>query len=178
MQATASTRYFSGSYAQARRKFLASAQQRQAEVESFVLESRRGAYGEVLTTDVAWRAAVTGGQYTVPDGLFYGGNAPSWSNRTIHAVLRKYCATASALRWSARTTGCTATRRRRRSSRRRSARACAMRSTATTTNGKAWCWARPGSPCCRRCSDSARPRTETIRTGLPRRGRTPTAAFP
>jgi hypothetical protein len=222
MQTTASTRYFSGSYAQARQKFLDSARQRQAEVETFALESRRGAYGEVLATDVAWlgprdarkvlvvssgthgpegfcgsgcqvallhddellgriaragvgvllihavnphgfshlrrtnednidlnrncvrfdaplpvnagyadvdafmlpatwpptaeneqamadyiarhgmpawRAAVTGGQYAVPDGLFYGGNAPSWSNRTIHAILRKYGAMASALGW-------------------------------------------------------------------------------
>lgn len=47
----------------------------------------------------AFRAAVTRGQYTSPDGLFYGGTAPSWSNRTIRAILRSYAASATHLGW-------------------------------------------------------------------------------
>jgi len=47
----------------------------------------------------AFRAAVTRGQYTSPDGLFYGGTAPSWSNATIRKILRKYAASATHLGW-------------------------------------------------------------------------------
>ena len=42
----------------------------------------------------AFQAAVTGGQHQFADGLFYGGNAPSWSNRTLRSVLRGYAARA------------------------------------------------------------------------------------
>ncbi|MCJ0762556.1 M14 family metallopeptidase [Variovorax terrae] len=222
MYTTASNRYFAGTYAQARQKFLAAAQQRAARVESFLLESKLGAYGETLTTDIAllgpsqaekllivssgthgpegfcgsgcqvallqddellgrltkagvslllihavnpygfshlrrtnednidlnrnfmrfdaplpanaayadvepfvlppaWppaaeseqamaayvarhgmdalRDAVSSGQYTVPDGIFYGGRTPSWSNRTIRAILRSHAAAAMAIGW-------------------------------------------------------------------------------
>lgn len=34
--------------------------------------------------------AVSRGQYSHPDGLFYGGNRPSWSNRTLHAIVDRY----------------------------------------------------------------------------------------
>ncbi len=34
------------------------------------------------------REAVTGGQYSHPEGLFYGGRKPSWSARTLKAILR------------------------------------------------------------------------------------------
>jgi hypothetical protein len=221
-QRTAATRHFSGTYVEARAKFLEAAAQRGAAVESFVLEAHRGALGEELATDVAligakdakkvllvtsgthgpegfcgsgaqvatlndadllnrleqagvalllvhavnphgfshlhrtnednidlnrnhidfnaplpvnagyaeveplvlpatwpptaaddaavgayigkhgmtaFRAAVTKGQYTSPDGLFYGGTAPSWSNKTIRAILRKYAASATHLGW-------------------------------------------------------------------------------
>lgn len=47
----------------------------------------------------AYRAALSRGQYTVPDGLFYGGTAPSWSNRTIRALLREHAATVTHLAW-------------------------------------------------------------------------------
>ena len=47
----------------------------------------------------AFRAAVTSGQYTSPDGVFYGGTAPSWSNRTMRAILRKYGAAATHIGW-------------------------------------------------------------------------------
>ncbi len=35
----------------------------------------------------AWQAALTGGQYTHPEGLFYGGAAPTWSRETLERVL-------------------------------------------------------------------------------------------
>ncbi|MCM3883291.1 M14 family metallopeptidase [Frankia sp. R82] len=35
---------------------------------------------------------ITGGQYTHPDGLFYGGAAPSWSNRTWRGIIRTFLA--------------------------------------------------------------------------------------
>jgi len=47
----------------------------------------------------AFRAVVTKGQYVSPDGLFYGGTAPSWSNRTIRSILRKYAASATHIGW-------------------------------------------------------------------------------
>jgi hypothetical protein len=47
----------------------------------------------------AFREAVTKGQYTSPDGLFYGGTAPSWSNRTMRAILRSYAAAATHIGW-------------------------------------------------------------------------------
>jgi hypothetical protein len=222
MQATAASRYFSGTYVEARAKFLDAATQRGAAVESFVLDAHRGALGEVLATDVAllgavdakkllvvtsgthgpegfcgsgcqvatlndtdllnrlqqagvalllvhavnphgfshlhrtnednidlnrncidfdgprpvnagyaeveplvlpatwpptsedeaalaayiaqhglraFRAAVTAGQYVSPNGVFYGGTAPSWSNRTVRAILRKYGAAAALIGW-------------------------------------------------------------------------------
>ena len=40
----------------------------------------------------AFQAAVTGGQYEYPDGLFFGGAEPTWSNRTLRAVLRRHAA--------------------------------------------------------------------------------------
>jgi hypothetical protein len=36
--------------------------------------------------DVAYFRAVSGGQYSHPDGMFFGGGGPSWSNRTLHAI--------------------------------------------------------------------------------------------
>lgn len=47
----------------------------------------------------SFRAAVTSGQYTSPGGLFYGGSSPSWSNRTVRGILRKYAATARHIAW-------------------------------------------------------------------------------
>jgi hypothetical protein len=39
----------------------------------------------------AWQAAVTGGQYVHPDGLFYGGAAPVWSNRMWRQFIAEHC---------------------------------------------------------------------------------------
>ena len=41
-----------------------------------------------------FQVAMTGGQYNHPDGLFYGGNAPAWSNITWRRLLRKHCTSA------------------------------------------------------------------------------------
>ncbi len=37
----------------------------------------------------AFQAAVSSGQYTRSDGLFYGGSAPSWSARTFRRIVRE-----------------------------------------------------------------------------------------
>ena len=47
----------------------------------------------------AWQQALSGGQYAFPDGLFYGGNAPSWSNRTLRGVLRSCAGHVRRVRW-------------------------------------------------------------------------------
>lgn len=47
----------------------------------------------------AFQEAVSGGQYEFPDGLFYGGERPSWSNRTVRGVLRGFGDSVRALRW-------------------------------------------------------------------------------
>src|SRR5262249_40294900 len=45
-------------------------------------EARIGQY--IVTHGLpAFQAAVSGGQYAFPDGLFYGGARPVWSNRTL-----------------------------------------------------------------------------------------------
>jgi hypothetical protein len=43
--------------------------------------------------------AITGGQYQYPDGLFYGGLAPTWSNHTLRTVLRQHAGHASSVAW-------------------------------------------------------------------------------
>ncbi len=40
--------------------------------------------------DVAYFRAVSGGQYSHPDGMFFGGGGPCWSNRTLHAITDKF----------------------------------------------------------------------------------------
>lgn len=47
----------------------------------------------------AYQAAVTAGQYQFSDGLFFGGNAPTWSNLTLRRVLREHAQTAQGLAW-------------------------------------------------------------------------------
>ena len=42
---------------------------------------KHGAYG--------LQGALSSGQYTHPDGIFFGGNTPAWSNRTIRAIARQ-----------------------------------------------------------------------------------------
>ncbi len=38
----------------------------------------------------ALQGALSGGQYTHPDGIFFGGHKPTWSNRTVRAVARDH----------------------------------------------------------------------------------------
>ncbi len=47
----------------------------------------------------AYQAAVSGGQYEFPDGMFYGGQAPAWSNLVLRGVLRAHAATRAQLAW-------------------------------------------------------------------------------
>lgn len=47
----------------------------------------------------AFQQAVTQGQYTHPDGLFYGGSEPTWSLRTVRQVIRQYASRCERLAW-------------------------------------------------------------------------------
>ena len=47
----------------------------------------------------AFQAVVTGGQYAFPDGLFYGGARPAWSNMTVRDVLRRHAAGHDRVGW-------------------------------------------------------------------------------
>jgi len=42
--------------------------------------------------EAAFQTAMSGGQYAYPDGVFFGGTEPTWSNRTLRAVLRQHAA--------------------------------------------------------------------------------------
>lgn len=55
----------------------------QTQIEAYIAE--RG--------ERAWQAAVSGGQHTHADGLFYGGVAPTWSHGTIRRIAREQLAT-------------------------------------------------------------------------------------
>ena len=60
-----------------------------AEIAAFIAE--RG--------DAHWRFAVTHGQWSRPEGLFYTGAEPTWSNRVLREVLRGQVRGATALAW-------------------------------------------------------------------------------
>ena len=47
----------------------------------------------------AFQSAVSAGQRSHKDGLFYCGNAPTWSNRTIRALIRKHGAGRKRIGW-------------------------------------------------------------------------------
>ena len=47
----------------------------------------------------ALQAAVTGGQYQFPEGLFYGGQNPTWSHQALRQVLREHGSRCSRLSW-------------------------------------------------------------------------------
>lgn len=47
----------------------------------------------------AFQAAISGGQHLHPQGLFYGGREPSWSNRTVRRVLRDHGRRCKRLAW-------------------------------------------------------------------------------
>lgn len=79
-----------------------------AEVHGFMLpstwppdERARAALGAYVRARgaAALQAAVSGGQCDYPDGLFFGGKGPTWSNRTVRAVLREHASKAKRLVW-------------------------------------------------------------------------------
>lgn len=43
---------------------------------------------------MALQSAATSGQYRHPKGIYYGGVAPTWSNRVLHTVMRDYAGAA------------------------------------------------------------------------------------
>ena len=47
----------------------------------------------------AFQAAGSGGQHEYPQGLFYGGKAPTWSNQTVRKVLRQHAGQTRQLAW-------------------------------------------------------------------------------
>ena len=46
-----------------------------------------------------FQAAVSQGQHAFSDGLFFGGTAPTWNNRTLREVLRQHGRRARRLGW-------------------------------------------------------------------------------
>jgi len=53
-----------------------------------------GAHGEAQ-----FQTAVSGGQHEFPDGLFFGGTSPSWSNSAFREVLRAHGRSAARVAW-------------------------------------------------------------------------------
>jgi len=47
----------------------------------------------------AFQAAITGGQHEFPDGLFFGGTQPTWSNLALREVLRTHGRRAGRIAW-------------------------------------------------------------------------------
>ncbi|WP_413786062.1 DUF2817 domain-containing protein [Agrobacterium sp. rho-13.3] len=45
--------------------------------------------------DAGIAAVVEAGQYNCPDGMFYGGSGPTWSNRTLNDILSRFARDAS-----------------------------------------------------------------------------------
>ncbi|NQW92732.1 MAG: DUF2817 domain-containing protein, partial [Polaromonas sp.] len=48
---------------------------------------------------LAYQSAITQGQHEFADGLFYGGNSPTWSNQTLRGVLRQHTKSAKRIGW-------------------------------------------------------------------------------
>lgn len=49
--------------------------------------------------EAAFQSAITRGQYEFPDGLFFGGQAPTWSNLALREVLRAHGRRAARIGW-------------------------------------------------------------------------------
>lgn len=49
--------------------------------------------------EAAWQAAVSGGQYEFEGGMFFGGKAATWSNRTLRTVLQAHGRRARHIAW-------------------------------------------------------------------------------
>ena len=48
---------------------------------------------------LAYQSAITQGQHEFADGMFYGGNSPTWSNETLRDVLRQHAASSKRIGW-------------------------------------------------------------------------------
>lgn len=79
-----------------------------AQINALLLPSSWPPNGENQATIGAWiaahgprafQAAVSGGQYQFPDGMFYGGARPAWSNDVLRAALREHAGNRKALGW-------------------------------------------------------------------------------
>ncbi len=46
-----------------------------------------------------WQAAVSAGQYDHPDGMFFGGRGPTWSQQVVRAVLHEHATRCARLAW-------------------------------------------------------------------------------
>jgi hypothetical protein len=57
--------------------------------DAFLGESRK------RMGELAFFRAVASGQYSDPQGVFYGGSGPTWSNRTLHEIMETHLATAT-----------------------------------------------------------------------------------
>jgi hypothetical protein len=59
------------------------------------------AIGNYVATrgQATYQAAVSGGQYEFPDGLFFGGHGPTWSNLALRAVLCAHGRRATHIGW-------------------------------------------------------------------------------
>ena len=64
-------------------------------------EANAAALGKFVAThgERALQQALSGGQYHHPDGLFFGGSAPTWSHTTLRQVLRQHAARCQRLAW-------------------------------------------------------------------------------
>lgn len=62
------------------------------------VEAALSAYAEVHG-ERAWQTAISRGQYTHPQGLFFGGREPCWSQRCLRQVLRDHARHCRRLGW-------------------------------------------------------------------------------
>ncbi len=78
------------------------------EVEPFLLPStwppaadNVAAVEQFIATrgEAAWQAAISQGQHEFAQGMFFGGTAPTWSNRTLRQVLRQHGSRAQRIGW-------------------------------------------------------------------------------
>lgn len=49
--------------------------------------------------EAAWQAAISRGQHEFPQGLYFGGTAPTWSHRVLRQVLREHARRAARIAW-------------------------------------------------------------------------------
>jgi hypothetical protein len=64
-------------------------------------EANRAAVQAFIDSEglAAWQAAISGGQHAFADGLFYGGQAPTWSHRTLRQVLARHATRCRHVAW-------------------------------------------------------------------------------